>query len=103
MDINHAKGISANQIHQYEKNESLARGKSAPEDRSVTAMPQEKVDLSTAAREIQQMKNALNEIPEVRENKVADLKSRIDNGTYDVSGEEVAKKMMGELFIDLFA
>jgi len=103
MNINNTKGFSAKQIQQYEKNESLMKGKVAQDDRPAAAIPQEKVDLSDTAREIQQIKNTLNEIPDVRESKVAALKTQIDNGTYNINGEEVAKKIVGESFLDIFA
>jgi len=103
MKIDNTKGFSAKQIQQYEKNESLMKEKVAQDAGPAAAIPQEKVDLSDTAREIQQMKNALNEIPEVRESKVAALKTQIDNGTYNINGEEVAKKIVGESFLDIFA
>lgn len=103
MNINNTKGIASKQIQQYEKNESLAKGKALQDERSVVPIPQEKVELSDAAREIQQMKNRVNQIPDIREDKVAALKSQIDSGTYHVDEEEVAKKMVGESFLDIFA
>ena len=103
MNINNTKGFSAKQIQQYEKNESLTKGKVPQDDRMAASNPQEKVELSDTAREIRQIKNTLNEIPDVRESKVAELKTKIDNGTYNINGEEVAKKMVRESFLDIFA
>jgi len=102
MNINNTKGISAKEIQQYMMNESLGKGKDVQGDKPAV-IPQEKVDISDKAREIQQTTNAMNEIPDVREEKVQALKSQIDNGTYNVSGEELAKKLVGESLLDIFA
>lgn len=103
MNINNAKGISAKQIQQYEQNESLKKGKTAKEEISSSSIPQEKVEFSDTAKEMQQMKNAVDQIPDIRESKVEALKSQINSGTYKVNGEEVAKKIIGEAMLDIFA
>ena len=93
MNINNTKGISAKEIQQYMMNESLGKEKEVQGDKTA-AIPQEKVDISDKAREIQQTTTAMNEVPDVREEKVQALKSQIDNGTYKVSSEELAKNLL---------
>ena len=39
-------------------------------------------------------KSALATVPDVRESKVNDIKSRIDNGTYKVSSADFADKLI---------
>lgn len=101
MNINNTKGISAKQIQQYEKNESLMKGKMTQDNRSAISIPQEKVELSDAVKEIQQIKNTVDNIPDVRDDKVTALKNQIDNNTYNVNAEEVAEKMVAEFFLDI--
>lgn len=101
MNINNTKGISAKQIQQYEKNESLMMGKMTQDNRSAISIPQEKVELSDAVKEIQQIKNTVDNIPDIREDKVTALKNQIDNSTYNVNAEEVAEKMVAEFFLDI--
>lgn len=101
MNINNTKGISAKQIQQYEKNESLMKGKMTQDNRSAISIPQEKVELSDAVKEIQQIKNTVDNIPDIREDKVTALKNQIDNSTYNVNAEEVAEKMVAEFFLDI--
>jgi negative regulator of flagellin synthesis FlgM len=79
MNINNTKGISAKQIQQYEKNESLMKGKVTQDNRSAISIPQEKVELSDAVKDIQQIKNTVDNIPDIREDKVTALKNQIDN------------------------
>ncbi len=54
----------------------------------------DEVSLSATAKDMQVAKNALNAVPDVREAKIADIRSRIDNGTYDVSVDDFAAKLM---------
>lgn len=102
MNINNSNGISPKDIQQYLLNETLGKGREVPEEKS-SAIPQEKVDISNKAREIQQISSAMTDVQSIREDKVAAIKSQIEDGTYNVSGEEVANKMLGEYFLDIFA
>jgi flagellar biosynthesis anti-sigma factor FlgM len=52
---------------------------------------------SEAARDFTTVRRALADCPDIRENKVADIASRIKNGTYSVSAEDVAAKILGNL------
>ncbi len=58
----------------------------------------DRVEISTEAREreTQQIKGLLEKVPDVREEKVAALKTAIEDGTYSVKEEEIAKKMINE-------
>jgi len=55
---------------------------------------QDQVAFSTTGKDMQVAKNALAGVPDVREAKIADIKSRIDNGTYDVSVDDFASKLI---------
>jgi len=102
MKVSDIKDINAQMVQQYQKNDSYV---AASDKRAVNAAvnPEEKVDLSTQAKDIQQVKNALTKVPDVREEKVQEIKNQVENGTYNVSGEEIAGKMVGESIVDLFA
>lgn len=54
----------------------------------------DKVEISSFGKAYQVAKNAVNEAPDVREGKIADIKARIDNGTYEVSAESFAEKIL---------
>lgn len=102
MKISDVKDVNAQIVQQYQKNDSHAAGSDKRTVNSA-AMMEEKVDLSTLAKDIQQAKKALSEVPDVREDKVQEIKNRIEKGTYNVSGEAIAGKMVGESIIDIFA
>ena len=100
MKISKVDDAATQAIQQYQRNGKVQD----PSDKQVrgNAEPQEKVDLSAAAKDIRQLKGVIAELPDVREDKVQDLKSRIEQGTYNVSGEKIVDKMLGESVIDIF-
>ncbi len=60
------------------------------------------VNISDAAKEIQEVRKQLDAIPDVRTEKVEQLKTQIEDGTYEVKSEEIADKMLREaLFNDI--
>ena len=58
----------------------------------------DKVRLSSRAREIHEIKTKINSLPEVREDRVRELRDAIHSGRYRVSGDEVAKKLIRDSF-----
>ncbi|MFH1081217.1 MAG: flagellar biosynthesis anti-sigma factor FlgM [Pseudomonadota bacterium] len=63
----------------------------------------EKVNLSTRARDIQQIRQILDQTPDIREDKILELKHQIDGGNYGINAETIAEKLVEECVIDLFA
>ena len=58
------------------------------------------VVISDAAKRIQEVRTQLDEIPDVREDKVAQLKNEIENGSYRIDAEKIAGKMIREGLIN---
>lgn len=54
----------------------------------------DQVSFSTLGRDMQIAKKALSSVPDVREDKVKALRESIANGTYQVSAESFADKLM---------
>lgn len=57
----------------------------------------DKLNISSAGKDLTIAKQAVNSAPDVRADKIEAVKSAIDNGTYDVSGQEFADKIMEKL------
>ena len=60
----------------------------------------DQVTISRAGQDYQIAKQAVSEASDIREDKVADVKSKIDSGTYEVSVDDFAAKLLekyGEL------
>ncbi len=89
---NQSIGIDAyvNQVHDKNKID-------APENKPQTmSAKSDTVVISDAARRIQDARRQLDEIPDVREDKVAQLRNQIQNGSYEIDAEKIAGKMIKE-------
>jgi negative regulator of flagellin synthesis FlgM len=58
------------------------------------AQKADSVTLSDSARSLAAAREAVQNAPDVREAKVADIKQRVDSGTYEVSSKVLARKMI---------
>lgn len=58
----------------------------------------EKYEVSKSGKDYQIAKNALSELPDVREDKVRDFKEALASGAYNVSSQEIAESMVSKFF-----
>ena len=56
------------------------------------------VEISQVGRDYQIAKQAVAAAPDIREDKVKEIKDKIASGTYNVSAEELAEKMIENYF-----
>ena len=96
------KDTTAQGIQQYQKIDPVINEGAKPVSGGATVAT-ERVDLSTEAKDFQRIKQILDETPDVREEKVRELKDRIESGNYAVDSGKVAAKMLGESLIDTIA
>jgi len=61
---------------------------------------EEKVTLSTKARDIEKIQEILRKTPDVREDRVAHLKKKITSGEYSVNGKDVADQILREFLLE---
>ncbi len=78
--------------------EEVRRG--APAREPAAAREGDGMSLSERAKEVVSVTRALGEMPEVREDLVRDIKERIEAGTYDISAEDVAEKILARVAIN---
>jgi len=71
---------------------------SDPNSKSQTVKPPigDRVEVSDRARALLVAKQALSQSPEVRQEKVEALKQMVKAGTYQVPGEKIAERMLGD-------
>ena len=60
----------------------------------------DRAEVSSSAQEIQSLKKYIHSLPDVREDRVQALKSQIENGTYHVSGEDIADLIIRRTLAD---
>lgn len=63
-------------------------------------MGKDKVEISEKAREFQVAMNAFKKLPEIRKEKVDEIKKAIASGTYNPKAEEVVDKMFERVNFD---
>lgn len=78
-------------------------GKSVESKQSQVENDDVKVNLSSQSQEVSRLKNEMASIPDVRSEKVNELKNQIVNGTYKVDGNMVALNMIKESILDEMA
>jgi len=87
-----------NQVQVKPKTEEIAE-----KDLSQQAIKSDTVVISDTAKRIQAAQAQLETIPDVRSEKVAEIKRRIEDGTYEIKPDKIAGKMIREsLLNDLF-
>lgn len=75
---------------------------STNETQDTTAVESDAVSISEKGKDVSEMTRTLKEMPDVRADKIADLKERIANGTYNVSGKDIASKIVNTALEDVF-
>ena len=105
MKISKVDDASLQMIQQYQKADRADKVEDRASEKAAAAnlVPEEKVNLSTTAKDVQNLSNAISKLPDVREEKVQALKDQIEKGTYKVDAEKTAEKMVGESLLDIFA
>ncbi len=99
MKVSNTNETTANLVDAYRTADNIKK-----ETKTGGAFPQnEKIELSSDVKDFNQIKKALDNIPDVREDKVQQIKKQINEGTYNVSGEKIAEKMVSESLLDIFA
>lgn len=78
--------------------DSYQAQKSTPIEKSKKKMGSDVLDISSVAKDYQVAKAAIRKQADVREEKIADIKNRIQSGTYNVSAKEIADKMVDSMF-----
>lgn len=81
-----------NQVNQvYGKN---GKTKVSP---SAKVSGSDSLTISDFGKDLQIAKQAVAAAPDIREDRVADIKKRISEGTYDVSSEDFANKFLADI------
>jgi flagellar biosynthesis anti-sigma factor FlgM len=101
MKIGDVKDTTSQMIQQYQRNVGV--GQSVDRPSTTTPVLEEKVDLSKQSRDLVRIKEAIAQIPELREEKVQELRTQIEKGAYNIQSSKIAEKMIGESLIDIFA
>lgn len=95
--VNTIEGNRPAGIKAYTSQTTRVRENEKPSgNKSTSDSCQDRVLLSPMAKEIQMVKTQLQSIPDVRAEKVTEVKNQIAQGTYKVSSEKIAHCLVGE-------
>ncbi len=90
------EGLSPNPITPNQtESTGQVKNSSAQTDQStrVQSTSTDRADLSERARLMGKARVALQNTPDVNQEKVDDIKQRVDNGTYEIPAEELARRL----------
>lgn len=86
-------------IEAYNKVDSIYQTSKRVQSEQVKKDPQyDQVEISRQGQDYQIVKKAIHESPDVRMDKVNDIKNRIASGTYNVKLSDVADKLVDSYF-----
>lgn len=60
------------------------------------------VNISQASKELRLANETIAFVPDVREDKIAEIRDKIESGTYRIDNQAVADKMVGSFIDELF-
>lgn len=84
------KGGKTSEVKSYGNNKTKAKEKTSAVEGG------EKVSVSKKAKEASTAKTVATATPDINEEKVAQIKARIKNGTYEVDADAIASKMIDQ-------
>ncbi|MDH3800166.1 MAG: flagellar biosynthesis anti-sigma factor FlgM [Desulfobacterales bacterium] len=84
-------------VNQVQNKDKVDATSEQPEKQQTKA---DTVVLSDTAKKVQEAQKQLETIPDVREDKVAQLKEQIENKTYDMDEEKIAGKMIKDALLN---
>jgi negative regulator of flagellin synthesis FlgM len=95
---NQVQGTDTPATRQTGRGEAAGESKKAGRivERPPVSTDDARPEISAKGREFAQAKAVANEAPDVREDKIADIKRRIAEGKYNVSADKIADRMVDE-------
>ena len=94
MEINRNQGIGIDAyVNKVQDKKKVGTTDDKPENYVNNS---DTVVISDAANRVQEARSQLNDIPDVREEKVSELRNQIQNGTYQIDADKIAGKMIRE-------
>ena len=82
-----------NAVNQIYQTSQIRKGKATAKKSSAS----DKFEISDTARTYQTARTAVSAASDVREDKIADIKARMAAGTYNISSEAVADKILNNI------
>lgn len=95
MSIKISSNSGIDKINNEFMQKDLKRIKKSEEDKT-NISSDDKVELSSRAMDLKEMQSQAMSTPDVRTGKVQQIKTDIENGTYSISSEKIAERLIEE-------
>jgi len=96
--------ISNNQIlsliQQYHKQDKAYEANRESGKDAKTALQADEARVSNDAKAFQMARDLIKDLPEIREDRLANVQRLVKKGTYEISDDEIAEKMIGRTLVD---
>jgi len=86
-------GIPSEKMREAHKNRELDNKDNANKAED----SKDKISLSGKAKEINELKRIISDLPETRSDRIEALKKAIESGNYTIDAQKIAQKMLEEL------
>src|SRR5579864_3645196 len=96
IDSISAQSLSRAYVQNAEAGAASDQPQRAPHHQHAESPKVDSVNLSAGAKSLAAARDAVQNAPDVRDQKVADIKQRISDGTYTVSSRVLARKMLDQ-------
>jgi len=103
MKVSGSGELKNEALYQYQQTDAAQKGKAVEDKTRAGLVPEDRVNISDRTKDVQVAREAVAKLPDVREDKVNAAKSAIESGTYKVNEEELARKMVLDSIINIFA
>ena len=88
-------------IDPAQKMNPVEKNKAAPAQEGIPNSPQDQVDLSQESKEMKKIYSVLETTPDIRNERVNELRTEVNQGRYQVNSQGVADKMIRESLFDI--
>lgn len=102
MRINSNMMSGMDTLEQTSRARNVEKTSAEQQQQQTSGLESDNVTISEKGKDVSEMTRTLKSMPEVRADKIADLKERIANGTYNVSARDVAAKIVNTALEDTF-
>ncbi|ADG83632.1 flagellar biosynthesis anti-sigma factor FlgM [Thermincola potens] len=87
-------------LQTYARQDARYSARKAKDEREKKAMVNDNSLVSDTARAFQMAKNLIKEMPDIREERLKGIQNQVMTGTYEISDDEIAEKMIGRSLVD---
>lgn len=97
MKIYNNKPPQLQDLNQNVQKLAKPEAKEAAQTTAAKSSSSDRIDISSRAREIAELMSALSQMPDVRAEKVAEIKKAIEAGNYDINPAKIAESILNEI------